>query len=438
VSRLSRDAPPAAVRGAFTGLISFSLTLTLVACVSADTHGSADDGSTGAASSDDGSTSSPPDSDASLSASDASTSTSSSSDASTSDATTSSPSTSDASTSEGSTGEPIDPPSGSNADRLDTALEGHDVPFEVCFPADPITTSRAMVTPATIFDNLVAGRALTLQAGDYGGVGIDVDDVELIAEPGVTFTSLTISGDRFRITGGGGTAVNGPINVAAGTADVMLDNVAMNASGMYDSFALSGGIRCLALANSTLSSSSNWVLIGGDGSEDIVFANSEFVYTGAMYSPMRTVGVTRLVVAGSRFFSDAQGQRVHNTSTGGAFPTSFVYLAGNQFESTGAPPSAMTFIDPNNGGGDGAALTMSNVWVQDNRYYRAAATEFVAIGSNTPGNIDTITVTGNVGYGAATPGTSMSGISGAMVDATNADNMNQAYEAPPVFTGGAG
>lgn len=327
-------------------------------------------------------------------------------------------------------------PAGSNGARIEAALSGHTPPFTLAYPGDPVTTSEVTVDPSSLSAGLAAGRRLTLQAGAYGDVNVSVDDVDLIAQAGVTFTSLTVAGHRVRLTGGGGTTVAGFIQIAAGASDLLFDNVRMQGSGMYDTFGLSVGVQRLAVINSSFSTSVSWVLIGGDGGSDIVMARSEFVYTGPTYSPSRFVGVTGLVLAGNRYVTDAQGLRVHNSVANGVFPTSRIFICGNQFESAAAPPSAMTYLDPNNGGGDGAGLTTSQVWVVDNRYYRAAASEFVAIGTATPANVDTITVTGNRGYGAATPGSPMTGINPAMGNATIADNLNQAYQAPPAFTGG--
>lgn len=318
-------------------------------------------------------------------------------------------------------------PSGTNAARIDAALEGYVVPFAVAYPADPVTSARVNVDPSSIVANLVAGRALVLAPGRYPHLVVEADDVELIAEAGVTIEGLTVSADRFRITGGGA-SIEGGVDLRPNISDVMVDGVRMATASEYDTFALSSGVARLAVVRSTLSSSMSWVVIGGDGGSDFVFARDELVYTGPTYSPMRVTGAARVVIVASRFFSNAQGLRIHNTS---GLSTSHVSVAGNQFESTAAPPSALTWIDPNNGGGAGADLPMSHVWLVDNRYYREAALEVVAIGPHTPGLMDTITVRGNRAYGAASVGSPMGGISGAMVRADVSDNVNEAYEAPP-------
>lgn len=318
---------------------------------------------------------------------------------------------------------------GANAARLDTAMSGHlPLPFSINYPADPVTTSSATVNASTVRSNIVAGRALTLQAGNYGPLNIGVDNVDLIAQAGVSIASLSISANRVRITGGGGTTINGPLTLKRGATDLMIDNITVAMTGATDSI-IPNGLQRIAFKNVTLTGAQNWVVIGGDNTDDFIFVDSVAHYMGSVSGrcPMRLVGIKRLVIANSRIASTRQGLRLHNTSSAQA--TTNFYIAGNQLEGG-------YWIDPHNGGGDGAGLVMGPGWSLNNNHYRPGETQMVDVGIHTAANLQNFTMTGHRGYGAATHGSAMNSIS-VGAGSTISNNLNQTYTGTPPYAGGA-
>lgn len=319
---------------------------------------------------------------------------------------------------------------GDNADRIVTALAGYTVPFTYNAPADPVTTSSATVNTSTLAANIVAGRQLTLQAGAYGSPTFNVDDLDVICESGVTFTGMTISGNRFRITGGGGTEINGLPFLSGTPDDVMFDNVFIAPTGGFDSVTIDGCKR-LCFKNVTLDAvDNNWGLIGGGvGSEDLIIVQSLMTYTGTNGSraPVRAVGWNGLVAVNNCFRSNQAGPRFHNESASDMVNFCF---AQNQLE-------CGLFIDPNNGDAGSAARTMDNGWVIDNNSYRSGVTQMYDLGTQNPSRIQDYTITGNRGYGAETPDSDMYTISATGTGNTISDNLNKTYVSTPSYSGGA-
>ena len=315
-----------------------------------------------------------------------------------------------------------------NSARIITALNGYTVPFTYNAPTDPNTTSSATVNPSTIVVNIVAGRQLTLQAGTYTPT-FNVDDLDIICEAGVVFNGMTISGNRFRITGNGTTIAGVPF--LSGTPDdVMFDNVTITPTGPFDSVTIDGCKR-LCFKNVTLNAiDNNWGLIGGGvGSEDLIIVQSLMTYTGTNGSraPVRAVGWNGLVAVNNCFRSNQAGVRLHNESASDMVNLCF---AQNQLE-------CGLFIDPNNGDAGSAARTMNFGWVIDNNSYRSGVTQMYDLGTQNPSRIQNYTVDGNRGYGAETPGSSMYTISASGSGNTLTDNLNQTYVSTPSYSGGA-
>lgn len=325
---------------------------------------------------------------------------------------------------------PPPPPGGTNAARIITALAGYTSPFSYNAPADPVESSSATVTTATLAANIVAGRRLTLQAGAYGSPNFNVNDLDVICLSGVTFTGMTISGDRVRVTGASNTAINGQLLFSSAPTDLMLDNLAFNFTVAGHSPVFDGMVRVCYKNVSNYCEADNWGvgIAGGNGGSDFFFLASESEYSGTTTSaaPIRLSGWTRSLVVKSRFKTNQADPRFHNA----------VVAAGNlvvdqcQFEDAGL------FVDPNNGGGEGAGLTFNTGWIRDNNFYRAIDTQMTDIGTQNPGNIANFTISGNRGYGAGTPGSNMFTIQATGSGNTISNNLNQTYVSTPAWSGG--
>jgi hypothetical protein len=320
---------------------------------------------------------------------------------------------------------------GDNADRILAALDGYAVPFSYNAPADPVSTSSATVNTSTLAANIVAGRTLTLQAGAYGAPDFNVNDLDVICQSGVTFTGMTIQGDRFRITGGGGTAINGPLLFGGSPVDVMIDNVSLNFTADGDSPVFDGMARLCYLNCSNYCEADNWGvgIAGGNGGTDFFFIKSESEYNGATTSaaPIRLSGWTRTLVYDSRFKTNQADPRFHNA----VVAAGYLVVEACQFEDAGL------FVDPNNGGGEGASLTFDTGWIRNNNFYRNGETQMTDIGTQNPSGIANFTITGNRGYGAETPGSNMYTIQATGSGNTISDNLNQTYVSTPAWSGGA-
>lgn len=326
-------------------------------------------------------------------------------------------------------GATLPPVAGSNAARINTALTGFTVPFSVNYPSDPVESSTATVDTSTLAANIVAGRTLTLQAGAYGSPNWNVNDLNVICQSGVSFSGMTFTGDRVRVTGfgGGNTTIGGTITYASGSTDTLLDHATYNLA--Y--FAEDGTLARHAFINCTQRSSDvNWGNVGCNGGADILYARCDLETTNSTYSTMRMVGLVRHVLVNNRLSTGAQQVRFHCTDTNGTFPYSYGYVAGNQFESNGSHAGAQLYMQTNNGGGDGAGLTMSNLTVEDNNFYRNDTDNgHCNIGNDVTANMDAINVTGNRAFCGTTPGTAMGFINGSMPNSTVSDNLTAAFGA---------
>lgn len=322
------------------------------------------------------------------------------------------------------------PVSGDNATRIVTALDGYTVPFAYNAPADPVSSSSATVTPATLAANIVAGRTLTLQAGAYGSPNFNVNDLDIICQAGVTFTGFNMSGARIRITGPattGGSLTAAP-TFGSGSTDLMIDNIFVNLASDFDSIQPTNLTRVCFKNNTWRQSGQIWTIIGGDACVDMFILQTDSEYTGTHSSrnPLRLVAVTRLIIVNNRFDSSQAAMRIHNNTASGA--TSNLAFSRNQIE-------CGCQIDPDNGGGDGAEFVLGPSWIVDNNWYRPGQTQMCDIGVNTPANLQNATITGNRGYGAATVDSNITSINTG-TGSTVSDNLNKAYVSTPAYSGG--
>jgi len=321
-------------------------------------------------------------------------------------------------------------PAGENAERILTALNGYTVPFSYNTPADPVSTSSATVTTATIVANIVAGRTLTLQAGAYGTPNFNVDDLDIICQAGVTFTSFNMDGSRIRITGPattGGSLTAAP-TFASGSTDLMIDNISVNLASDVDSMTPANLTRVCFKNNDWRQSGQIWVMIGGDACVDMFILQTDSEYTGSNSSrcPLRLVAVTRLIIVNNRFASSQAGVRLHNNTAAGAM--SNLAFSQNQIECSFQ-------IEPDNGGGDGDEFVLGPSWAVDNNSYRPGITQMCSVGNSTPANVQDATITGNRGYGSATEDSNMTSINTG-TGSTVSDNLNKTYVSTPAYGGG--
>jgi len=315
-----------------------------------------------------------------------------------------------------------------NVGRVLTALNGYTVPFPYNVPADPVTTSQATVTPATIGANIVAGRALTLQAGSYGSITVNVSDLDIICEAGVNFTSLTFNSSaiRCRITGGGNTTIDGVLWIPA-AQDIMIDNIFVINDGSFESIASTDSARVCYKNCTVTTGGDNWGMITGPES-DLFVLRCNFSLSGANPSraPTRMAGINRVVYVNNRIQGNQAGPRFNNSSDvdpDGAMR--YLCVAQNQFEVTNSGPQ----IRPTNGG-SGAGVVMTPGWFVDNNIYHPGATDSLDIGASNPENIQSYTITGNRAYNAATNGSTITTISTG-TGSTVSNNLNQTYTTTP-------
>lgn len=325
---------------------------------------------------------------------------------------------------------------GDNATRIADALTGYTAPFSYNAPIDPDTNSSATVTPATIGANLVAGRELTLQAGTYGAITLTstLDNIDIICEAGVVIGDISVSCQSFRLTGNGTTIGN--IDINSGATDVMFDNVTHGKVYLGED----GTLRRIAWVNCSLYfTGTNWGVIGGNGSEDIIWVRCDNETTNTSYSTKRVVGITRMIDVACRWKTNAQQNRHHCTETNGTFPMSYIWFEGNQYESGASHTGSQLFVQNVNAPGDGDDVSMSFGWVRSCSFYRNDTDNgHLDVGNNQSAFMSNMTVTGNRAYCGSTPGTAMGFINGSMSSSTASDNLTAAYgSGPPSFPYGA-
>lgn len=321
-----------------------------------------------------------------------------------------------------------------NSARIVSALDGYTVPFSYTAPSDPVTTTSATVTPATLSANIVTGRQLTLQAGSYGSVNWNVNDLDIICESGVTFTGMTFSGSRVRITGGGGTTVTGLLWASGTPTDLMIDNIFIVNGGSFESITVDGVNRVCIKNVSVSTSGDNWGIITADGADLFILkSNLSLSSTNGSRAPLRLSGGDRRIIVNNRIQGNQAGPRFNNSSDvdpDGAMR--YLCVAQNQFEVTNSGPQ----IRPTNGG-SGAGVVMTPGWFVDNNIYHPGATDSLDIGASNPENIQSYTVTGNRAYNAATNGSTITTIAFG-TGSSASDNLNQTYVSTPAVGAGVG
>lgn len=291
------------------------------------------------------------------------------------------------------------------------------------WPAPPSTTSTVTVsTSGELAGALVSGNRIIVRAGSYGGVSFDSShsDIAVIAEPGAIFNGSINFGPTShlsqpaRISWSGGT-INGTVN--GNGMDILVDGATINGGNGVGLFWREFPQRS-AVVNSTISSS-NYTVISNRGGSDLIHANNTIVHSGS-YNPIRVVGLSSAVFVDNLVRGNGRPSRVHAGS-------SLVLWERNVLEDSNL------FIEPNNGGGDGAELPMRDLYVVENNFWRSGGWAF-AIGEQTPGNMFNVTVIGNrehnTSCGSSSCGT-MYGVSGSINNLVEQDNLVVPYGAGP-------
>lgn len=282
---------------------------------------------------------------------------------------------------------------GSNTTRINSLLTaiGATVPFTQAYPADPVTTSGPTeVTPATLSANLVSGRQLILQEGDYGNLTMpSVQDVDMIIEGAGTFETLNLGNSgiqRLRITWQTPRAgyVRQFVTTEAGNGptDVLIDG--MNMEG--------GSAR--AYVNSTRMAIINSRMDAGTGSqamssfnqntENLTVINCEIIAPGTGDSVIRLQHVDNLVFVGNRAAATSGSFfpfRLHSVGASLVTTIENAYVAFNQFEG-----SRVSVRDRCCGSSPFPVDTQVNLYWEDNNSYEvvnsAAVASFFDPGAN--------------------------------------------------------
>ena len=320
--------------------------------------------------------------------------------------------------------------SGTNAARINTALGSFTIPFSFSYPADPVTTTSATVTPATFAANNVNGREITLSAGSYGSLSIGGSDKDIIIQSGVTISSLSItSGSRIRVRGASPRV--GTINAltmaefGSGPSDVLIDGVNMT-GGVARVYI--GGTRA-AIINSTLDvGTGTYAASGFNGPwQNVLLANNNMITPGSADASVRFNSGGTLVFVGNRVTQTSPAFntfRVHATDG-----NAVAYIAGNQFEGT-----RLSLSDSCCGTGD-TGFRLTNIWFEDNDFYMSASNSvFINSHFNVTAwdRIGYLSLQRNNGYGPTTTWIGGSPWSGYGYDI--ADNTTQAYTTPPAWS----
>lgn len=334
---------------------------------------------------------------------------------------------------------PVDPPAtGSNADRIATALAGYTVPFAgLVTPADPVTTQTINVT-ANDSSGLQSalttdGALVNIPAGTYtiSGQLFPGSNVDVVADNGATVNiseNMSLINDVFRWTGG---VINGGGTSAINTQadDMLWDNVRFD-----DMFAMLSEQPCNrhAVINSTLAvSGSSYFSQSSSGFfpgqailySDLIFANND-QYADAGNFFMRIQALERGIVVGNRFdpAGNQRAVRIHRQSTN-------IYVSGNTV--TGGTGLDVSLWGAPADGTDPALVVTGAVWFTDNVVYNAASTQS-SISLDDVGGPKV--VQDNTTYCTVTsPSTDQAPFSGGGAGEIITGNIRLPYQTPPSF-----
>jgi hypothetical protein len=237
-------------------------------------------------------------------------------------------------------------------------------PFTIDPPTAPNTTTSATVTPATIAANLVAGRSLTLTAGNYPDVSISVDDIELILEAGANLTGTTsifVGANRVMIRGEN--HLDGEIDhlfVQGGVTDWCVKETTFASSDTDDNHV--EGTRGAIM--SCYMRMSGWIVYSDDSAPPLthfIFSNNDAEgLSGSSGHCLRFINSSQTCVTNNRLVHDgASAYRLHADNA----DSTEHYCARNQF---GAGNSVFINAD-----GDANAIysRLIEVWFEDNDFY---------------------------------------------------------------------
>lgn len=327
---------------------------------------------------------------------------------------------------------------GPNAARVAAALGGFTIPFAFTYPADPVITSSATVTPATFAANNVNGREITLTAGNYGNVTVSGSDRDLILQSGAVIDTLTVasgSGVRLRVraeTPRTGQISDLELSEGQGSSHVLLDGLNVtNANRVY------GGASPLAIINSTIHADTSFGFSSWNNPHAfMLIANTDIQAPGTGDAVVRIQTPSNLVWVGNRTAGGPSAAyhtfRVHADGAAGGTVEN-VFVAGCQFEG-----SRLGIIDRCCGSSAGSGLLIENVWFEDNDFYMTGANSaFISTydspGINSVAPIGYFSLQRNNGYGSAGAWLDGSPWTGRGYD-IGGNNTISAYQSPPAWS----
>jgi hypothetical protein len=264
------------------------------------------------------------------------------------------------------------PPVSGDGYTLANATAG--LPFTLNLPIPPTITSEVTVTPATIAANIVNGRRLILQPGNYGSQNFDTQDQEIVIQPGVEIATLGIGRDARRLHFRASPARSGRIrNVSTGgswqnpISDVLFDGILADDTGTPGQNQFHG--TRVAVINSSITASA-YAMANFHQITDFILANSHVHTYGTTQSNMRSHGALRYVVVDSWLQKTGGGHhtlRVH-AMEGSGRPADYIYIARNQFDGARVTVRG-SGNSPEDGGAAESSSGIGTVWFENNAIY---------------------------------------------------------------------
>lgn len=304
-------------------------------------------------------------------------------------------------------------------------------PIPYNWPAPPnLTGEEVQVSSlAQLSSNLAPGRKVTLAPGTYtGNVSCNVNDVELVLTGCTINGNPSLNAQRVKWTGGRFVYTFEP---SWWGQDVLLENVYFITvpGNPYMQHVMYSGIRRYAFVRCSLIStdSGTGALYCYNNTQDCIWAQCD-IQAPTRWG-LRIMGCDRAVVADCRFEVTEPNANLrfhaHNQDVNG------FWCVGNQWDN-GAR------CEVNAWGADGTtAGTITNAYVDDNRFYGDQAASNLNINQNGNGGFATVYARNNIHYTNQGTGAMQVNIGpgGTLAESTN--NVRAPYVSPPAWVGGS-